>query len=335
VWIASVLDLQRVWQLLTEVNYPLALTSIIPVLASHWMRAWRWRTMLRAAGVQPIGMLNLFSAVMVGYTANNIIPRSGELLRPYVLAKREGISGALLLASVVAERLFDVVQLLLFLALALVALPELVYGALPNWMLGEGMRSLAIVVALLVVVIVVLGLTSLGERLAVRILRTINPALAERVAAAAQSFRRGLRIMRNGRDVARLVAESLAIWLLYAAPLWIVLYAVPMSPGGGHQWTFIDAFVLLLVVAVGTTIAPTPGAIGVVHALVAEAMNHLYGVKLEDAFVYITVAHALNYISVMVVGGAFVAREGISLAGIVRGNTTAEIAQTATVRTDA
>jgi len=333
VWVASVLDLRRVWETLQQVDYLLALTSIAPVLASHLVRAIRWRTMLRAVGIQPLPLWDLFSAVMVGYTANNIIPRSGELLRPYVLAKRHGISNALLIASVLAERLFDVIQLLVFLAAALLLLPQLVAGALPPWMLGEGMRSLALVVLVLTAIVVALGVTSLGERLLVQIVKLLNRQLAERIATAFDSFRRGLRIMRNGRDVLRLSLESIAIWVLYVLPLWIVLHAVPLS--GGHQWSFLDAIVLLLVVAIGTTIAPTPGAIGVVHALVAEAMNHLYGVTLEEAFVYITVAHALNYLSVMLVGGAFAAREGLSLAGLVRAKPSAEIEPTATGQTNA
>ncbi len=335
VWIASVLDLQRVWETLTQVNYPLALTSIVPVLASHLMRAVRWRTMLRATGVVPLPVLDLFSAVMVGYTANNILPRSGELLRPYVLAKRSGVSSATLLASVVAERLFDVLQLLLFLGGALLLLPDLVERVLPPWIIGQGVRSLAIVVLVLASVIVVLGLTSLGERLVVTLVRLFRPSTAERIAATFDSFRRGLRIIRNGWDALRLSLESVAIWFLYAVPLWIVLFAVPFHPVGGHQWSFVDAIILLLVVAVGTTIAPTPGAIGVVHALVAEAMNHLYGVSLEEAFVYITIAHALNYASVMVVGAFFVAREGISIAGLVAAKTTAEIEPSATGQTNA
>ncbi|KXB98182.1 MAG: hypothetical protein AA908_01915 [Chlorobi bacterium NICIL-2] len=336
IWIASVLNLEHVWQTLERVNYLLALASSVPVIASHWMRALRWRTMLRAVpDMPPVRLRDLFSAVMVGYTANNIIPRSGEVLRPYVLARRVGVSSALVLASVIAERMVDVLQLAVFLVLAVIFLPELTAQALPQWIVGEGLRSLAVGGLILVVAIVALGITSLGERLAVGLVRLFKPAIAERVRQIFDSFRRGLRIMRHGGDALRILVESLAIWFLYALPLWIVLLAVPMSLPPGVHWTFWDACIILLVVAIGTTIAPTPGAIGVVHALVAEATSRLYQVPLEEAFVFITIAHALNYISVMLVGGVCAAREGISLATVVRAPALSETAPTAMPGTNA
>lgn len=101
--------------------------------------------MLRAVpDMPPVRLQDLFSAVMVGYTANNIIPRSGEVLRPYVLARRVGVSSALVLASVIAERMVDVLQLAVFLVLAVMFLPELTAQALPQWIVGEGLRSLAV-----------------------------------------------------------------------------------------------------------------------------------------------------------------------------------------------
>lgn len=335
-WIASVLDLGRVWLMLKRVNYPLALLSVVPIIASHWMRALRWRTMLRAVPGMPVVRLrDLFSAVMVGYTANNVIPRSGEVFRPYVLARRVGVSSAMILASVVAERAVDVFQLILFLLLALLFLPELSTQTLPHWVIGEGMRTMALSALVLVGAMIIVGFSSIGERLAIAIVRLFKPAIAERLREVFGAFRRGLQIMRHGGDALRILVESLAIWLLYAVPLWIVLHAVPMSLPAGVDWTFWDACIILLVVAIGTTVAPTPGAIGVVHALVAEAMSRLYQVPLEEAFVFITIAHALNYISVMLVGGIYAAREGISLATVVRAPAFSETAPNAISETNA
>lgn len=319
VWVASVLDLERVWRTLERVNVPLALLSILPVIASHWMRALRWRTMLRSVPDMPsIRMRDLFSAVMVGYTANNIIPRSGEVIRPYVLARRVGIPTSVVFASVIAERAVDVLQLIIFLALGFLLLPNLHTQVLPQWVVNQAGRSLALVALAIVIAVVVIGLTSIGERAILWCVRLFKPLVAERIQRMFQSFRRGLRIIRHAGDAMRILVESLLIWVLYALPLWIVLLAVPMTVPEGVQWTFWDACVILLVVAVGTTIAPTPGAIGVVHALVAEAMKSLYRVPIEEAFVFITIAHALNYGSVMLVGGVCVAREGISLTTVLR-----------------
>lgn len=335
-WVASVLDLQRVWQTLGSVNYPLAILGAVPVIASHWMRAVRWKTMLRSVpDLAPMPLLDLFSAIMLGYVANNIVPRSGEIVRPYIVARRHRLPTTLLLASVFAERLMDVTQLLFFLGVAMLLLPGVTSAALPPWLVGEGMRSLAIVLLVLAAGVVILGVTTIGERVAVLLVRLFSRQLSERIAAVFASFRRGLRIARSGGDVALLLVESVAIWVLYALPLWITLLAVPLHTPDSHAWTFADACIVLLAVAVGTTTAPTPGAIGVVHALVAEAMTRLYAAPLEEAFVFITVAHAVNYVSVMLVGGIFAAREGISLVALTRPALTSETAPSATEQTNA
>ncbi|MCS6999401.1 MAG: lysylphosphatidylglycerol synthase transmembrane domain-containing protein [Bacteroidota bacterium] len=336
IWISSVLDLGRVWQTFRSANYWLVLASAVPVVASHWMRAVRWKTMLRAVeGLPRLSLHDLFSAVMVGYVANNLVPRSGEVLRPYVLARRYRLSSALVLASVFAERSIDVLQLLFFLACALYLLPEIATHALPQWLIGEGARTLALMVLVFAAIGVLIGFSSAGERIILRIIRVFSVQAAERVHGIFDAFRRGIRVIRHPADAGRILLESLAIWVLYVLPLWIVMAAVPMHAPAKFAWTFWDGCIVLLVVAVATTVAPTPGAIGVVHALVAEAMYRLYQVPIEEAFVFITIAHAINYVTVMLVGAGYVVREGVSLISFFRPGTTLETGLSATGQTSA
>lgn len=334
-WIASVLDLERVWLTLQNVDYLFALLSIPPVIASHWLRAVRWKVMLSSdPQLQAVSLLDLFSGVMIGYTANNIIPRSGELLRPLVVARRHNVSPWLLVASVIAERLIDVIQLLAFIGVGLLLLPEIMHTALPTWMLEQSVQVLALILLITLGAIVVVGISQLGEKLLVGILRRIRYSLSKRIELAFDAFRRGFRVIHSVRQGVIVLVQSLGIWLLYALPLWIVLQVVPMT-SMVSTWSLWDACVILLVVAVGTTIAPTPGAIGVVHALVAEAMHRLYSIRIEEAFVFITVAHALNYISVMVVGAIFAAREGMTLTLMVHPARVSETALTSIEKTNA
>ncbi|MFM8436880.1 MAG: lysylphosphatidylglycerol synthase domain-containing protein, partial [Candidatus Kapaibacterium sp.] len=93
-WLADV-DVRVLVERFLDTRYGLALLSIPIVILSHFVRAWRWQTLLGPIRSEPVSMFNLFSAVMVGYAANNILPRSGEVLRPFVLHRREelGLSG--------------------------------------------------------------------------------------------------------------------------------------------------------------------------------------------------------------------------------------------------
>src|SRR5436190_18317968 len=121
-------DLSKVWDTLSHANYfwiiPGVLTYFLAVLA----RTWRWHYMLRS--IKPVSLRMLFPIVTIGYMGNNIYPaRAGEVLRAYVLKKRAGVPMSASLATVVIERLFDGVVMLLF---VFVSLPRL--EALPDWL---------------------------------------------------------------------------------------------------------------------------------------------------------------------------------------------------------
>ncbi|MBI4419137.1 MAG: flippase-like domain-containing protein, partial [Ignavibacteriales bacterium] len=96
---------------------------IIPVgLLSHYARAQRWKYML--GHVKPdLSVRNLFAAVMIGYMVNNVLPRVGELVRPYVAGRLEGIPKSTALGSVVAERIIDLVAVVALLCFILFLSP--------------------------------------------------------------------------------------------------------------------------------------------------------------------------------------------------------------------
>ena len=78
-----------------------------------WARTWRWHYLLRPLKSVPLG--RLFPIVVIGYMGNNIYPaRIGELVRAYVLKRKEEVSVSASLATVIVERIFDGVVMLIF-----------------------------------------------------------------------------------------------------------------------------------------------------------------------------------------------------------------------------
>ncbi len=86
-------------------------------LLSNLFRALRWNMLIRAAG-QEVSWLNSFLAVTVGYLANTLLPRAGEVARCGVLKKYSDVSFTTALGTVVTERIFDVIITLAILLLA-------------------------------------------------------------------------------------------------------------------------------------------------------------------------------------------------------------------------
>ena len=90
---------------LLNAKYEWVLLSIPVMLISHWLRALRWKTMLSPVVEKP-SLLNMFSAVMIGYAVNNVIPKGGELLRPIIYSRRDKVPLSTVMASMIVERFF-------------------------------------------------------------------------------------------------------------------------------------------------------------------------------------------------------------------------------------
>lgn len=311
-WAASNVNLAQVAEAFARANYFYALLTIPIVLLSHAARAWRWRTLLNPV-VGKRSFWNMFSAVMVGYAANNIIPRSGEVLRPIVYSKREDIALSTVIASVVVERFIDIINLLIFLSIALYFIGNELQAVIPDVPLMSITRTVAYTTFAFLLIILIAIATSFGEWCINTMIRRVSTPLADKLLDMYQSFRKGLAIISQPSQYIRLLAESLFIWLCYVLPMYIMFYALSFTNSAGVviDLGFLSACVILLVMALGTTIAPTPGAIGVVHALVSAVMVKLYGVQKEDALAYVTLAHAMNYLSVIIVGGLCMLRENV------------------------
>src|SRR5579859_3494469 len=104
---------------LDRANYWLLIPVLGLLLASHWLRALRWRQLIEPMGYQP-SSLNCFLGVMIGYFVNLGAPRLGEVVKCTILARYEKVPADKLVGTIVAERAFDVVCLMTVFGLTLV-----------------------------------------------------------------------------------------------------------------------------------------------------------------------------------------------------------------------
>ncbi|MDH3253258.1 MAG: flippase-like domain-containing protein, partial [Ignavibacteria bacterium] len=107
-------DFDGLFRSLAAVEYSWIVVYIAILFLSHAFRAWRWRYLLEPIKTR-ISMRNLFSGVMIGYLMNNVLPRAGELVRPYSLAKLESVPRSSALGTIVVERIMDTIAFLLLL----------------------------------------------------------------------------------------------------------------------------------------------------------------------------------------------------------------------------
>ena len=130
------------WEVIKTANYIWLLPGIAVYFLGVWVRAWRWHYLLRP--LKKIPTVTMFPVVTIGYFGNNILPaRAGEVLRAFVLRKREGVPVSASLATIIVERIFDGVVMLAFVFINLPELAKLTGDA--GFMGGLNIRDLAII----------------------------------------------------------------------------------------------------------------------------------------------------------------------------------------------
>ena len=302
------IDFPKLWEIILNVDYLYIIATVPIIIFSHLIRAVRWKTLLSPVH-KAKSLFNLFSGVMVGYAVNAFTPRGGELVRPFVYARREKISLTSTFATIIVERVLDLLTLLIIFAAAFFWFREEIAAAFP-YLTTERIFLFFIgpIIAILAIILLVIY-TNIGYYLLKKIVKPISEKFYDRLNQLMTKFIRGFDFIRTPSQYFRVIIESFIMWFFYALPLYVTFFAFDFQ--AQLNLTMGDAFLLLIVVGVGVTIAPTPGSIGVYHYLVTVAMTNLYVISKEDALAFATVAHAVNYIVQISVGAAFLLRENI------------------------
>src|SRR5579862_7409108 len=112
------LSLADVWTTITHANFLWLIPGVAVYFLAVWGRTWRWHYLLRP--MKQIPLKSLFPIVVIGYMGNNVYPfRAGEVIRAYVLRRNEGVKITASLATIVVERIFDGLVMLIFVFVAL------------------------------------------------------------------------------------------------------------------------------------------------------------------------------------------------------------------------
>jgi uncharacterized protein (TIRG00374 family) len=281
---------------------------VLVTLIVYSMRAWRWGDLLAPLG--RVGQADLFSATMVGFASGLLVPRAGELLRPWLISRRYPISTSAGFATIILERLVDLITVLALFALYLFALPTpaaQIEGRLMDMIKLGGAAAGALALGVLGFL---MALHSNAERVVFAVERLLARAprwLAEPLGRILQAFSEGLAVLRAPLPhLAKIAAQSLVIWLLIGLGFHLNHLAF------GIDLPFHATFPLIAFLVVGVAI-PTPGMVGGFHAFYLIALHQVFGVDRTAAAAAGIAAHALTNLPILVFGLALLGREGLSL----------------------
>jgi glycosyltransferase 2 family protein len=273
-----------------DVNYYWILLSLIIGLISHISRAMRWQLLIEPTGSKT-GTTNTFMAVMVGYFANLAIPRMGEVVRCGVLSKYEKVSFATLVGTVVFERVFDLILLLIITFIAITtqypafmlflnAHPEF----LENLQSIFTLKGMAIAFGILIIIAFIMHLF-------MRKIKGYN-----RIKHILHNLWTGIISVVRMKRKWEFLAHSVFIWLCYYLMCYFCFFAFDFTA----HFMPLPALLVFVMGSYGM-LAPVPGGIGPWHFMTIAALQ-LYGVELTPAGTFAFVAHASMTLLVIVAG---------------------------------
>jgi hypothetical protein len=301
-------DMAGVWSETRRARPDLLAFAIILTGATYVLRALRWQYLLAPIGRTHFG--TAFRATVIGFAASFLLPaRAGEVIRPYLLARKERLSATAAFATIILERLLDLVTVLLLFGVFVATIKggELSGdpAAFARVKLGGQLAAVAAVVGLGMFFTLARHPERIG-RWALQVERVLPPRLARAVARFVESFAQGLAVMRQPGRLLVALAWSFPIWLSIAAGIWLTSLAFHIT------FPFAGSFLVTMLLVVGVAM-PTPGAIGGFHAAYQIAVQTFFGAPDDRAVGGAIVLHAISFVPVTLLGIVFMAQEGLTL----------------------
>jgi uncharacterized protein (TIRG00374 family) len=277
------LDIGTMLMALKQANYYMFIPSLVMLAIALVIRTWRWHWLLYQT--KTARFYSLFSSLMIGTAANMVLPaRAGEFIRAYFLGRQEKISKTTAFATIVVERIFDGLTILLFLLLVVI-----LTGAKSDEIRTVGYLGAAFYLGVLIVLV----LLYFRRDFLVRLIEALLPQpLAAKIEGLLDAFLEGMQVMRNGRQLFMVVLLSLATWVGFALSFWPILLAFDF----GAPVPYYTAFLVIAFDALGLTIPGAPAGIGIFQYVTVVALRiafTLSGAKLAANFGEVATAFSL------------------------------------------
>jgi uncharacterized protein (TIRG00374 family) len=295
----------ELWLALARAHPAYIAAAVLVTLQTYLIRARRWQSLLAPIG--PSHFRTAFRTTVIGFAVSFLVPRAGEVVRPYLLARREALPASATFATIIVERLLDLVTVLLLFAASLPLLDVEV---------GPDVEASGIVAAVSALAGLIVLFVSAGhpERLGVwasRLGRWLPGRLGNALAGFVRTFAEGLAVMRQPGRLAVAVAWSVPLWLSLALGIWLTSLAFDLT------FSYPGTFLVMMFLVVGVAV-PTPGSVGAFHLAYLWAVTRFFGLDPDTVAAAGLVLHAVSFLPVTFVGLVFMWQDGLTL-GRLRG----------------
>lgn len=290
-------DLSRIGEYVRSANYFWLLVTMILSVLGYLSRAYRWKMQLDPTGYKA-SYWDVYHAMMVGYLANLVLPRMGEVIRCSVLRRNSGVPVQVALGTVIAERVIDVLVLLGLLGATLLLefdkFWSFVMGLLTdNYHSFAEHRTTLLAIAVIALLLVLIT----GYALLKNIEKLRQNAFFNKILTLARGLLSGVFSVLKLENKGIFLLHTAFTWLVYYLMDYLAFFAFPET----YDLSMTAALAVLTFGAFGMA-APVSGGIGVFHVLV-QATLLVYGVSKEAGIAYALVVHGSQTLLVVLMGG--------------------------------
>ncbi len=296
-------NIHELWNILKTTNYLYVFIGMaLGVFGGSAIRAIRWGVLLEPVK-KDIGFKNLFATTIIGYMMNNLFPRSGEVIRPYILGKHENISRASAFATIIVERIIDTVMFLLMFGVALLYFQDKITNAIPS--IGSAVIILSAAIFLMLAWILFMLISPSKSLKVVKFMTGFLPAkLHEKVDNIFDSLLTGFEVLKKPSLFFRIAIYSIILWAVYLFSTYIPFYSfnILLTENGTSLLKGLwDANLLLVLINVAMFI-PSPAATGPYHYICKVTLVNMFAVSETNALGYGTTTHAMSFVLYLIAG---------------------------------
>ena len=267
----------------TKINYLWVFAGIFLGALSHISRSYRWKFLIEPLG-HKLGFINSVLTVFSAYLINYTIPRAGDIARGTMISKYEKIPFEKAIGTIVAERVVDVLSILIIILLGLIIEFERISEKLISFIAKTDLSTLFWALFFFIVFLVTLYFIIKRFKFSTKIKLFVNGLID------------GVTVIFKMKKRNQFIFHSIFIWLMYVLMFYITSKAFVEL----HEVSFFQLTISFTLAAL--SIMFSNGGIGIYPLAVEESLGW-YGIQSTTGLAFGWVMWLSQTLMVVIFGG--------------------------------
>ncbi len=290
----------------SNINYFYLLLFILVIFLGTFLRTLRWKFMI-VTFKDDVKLKNLFEATVVGYGVNVLFPRLGEVARALYLGSSEKISRSSVLGTIIVERVYDLIFLLLSVLISIWLFGEKLSEKYP-WIYNSIYFGLWILGISFIALFLIIKFQNKIVLWIEKFFSMIKLSKFSRASEITSKVIDGFNSIKTKRNYFLTFLLSPILWFIYALGSYVGLLALNM-----HKILPVDLSSGLIIMSITTfgIMIPIPGSTGSYHAFCKSVLTMFLGFDVKISLAYAVLTHLLSTIPFVIYSFFIILKQGL------------------------